>query len=151
MTDLSLRPAIPADLEMLIAMSHQKYADEGHPFDEANTRRAAPTFLADPTIGFIWFVEDAGQPIGYLAIAFGYSLEYGGRDAFLDEVYVHADYRNQGIGSWLIEQALDECRARDVQALHLQVFDHNPRARTLYERLGFVAHDSVMMSRLLGD
>ena len=37
--------------------------------------------------------------VGYLVLTLGYSLEYGGRDAFIDEVYIRSSYRGRGIGT----------------------------------------------------
>ena len=33
-------------------------------------------------------LEAAGKAVGYAAVTFGYSLEFGGRDAFLDEFFL---------------------------------------------------------------
>lgn len=53
--------------------------------------------------------------------------------------------RGQGIGTFLLHQLLDECRARD-RVLYLQVARGNPAIR-LYERLGFtqVGDDPVYL------
>lgn len=45
-------------------------------------------------------------------------------------------YRNQGIGSWAVAQAMAEASARGIGMLRLRVFEENPAMR-LYERLGF--------------
>lgn len=47
--------------------------------------------------------------------------------------------RGQGIGSRLLAEAMALARARDYGEIRLDVVETNPRARALYERLGFVA------------
>lgn len=59
-------------------------------------------------------------------------------DRFLvDGICVAPELRGQGIGTALIEALCVEARARDYQAIRLDVIDTNMRARALYERLGF--------------
>lgn len=53
-------------------------------------------------------------------------------------ITVSLDWRNQGIGTMLIEHIIEWCRANPyVLRLELEVFNNNPRAARLYERLGF--------------
>ena len=47
-------------------------------------------------------------------------------------------YRDQGIGATLLVEALDWARATGVHKLELEHWPWNHRARTLYERFGFV-------------
>ncbi|MEO7804606.1 MAG: GNAT family N-acetyltransferase, partial [Actinomycetota bacterium] len=51
---------------------------------------------------------------------------------------VAATHRRLGVGTVLIEGAVDWARAFDVEKLCLQVFPHNERARALYRKVGFV-------------
>lgn len=51
----------------------------------------------------------------------------------LEFIYVLPDAQGQGVGSQLIEKALNEMD-RPVQ---LEVFTHNQRAKKLYEKFGF--------------
>lgn len=61
-------------------------------------------------------------------------------DRFLiDGLAVDSGWRGHGIGTALIEALAAEARARGYARLRLDVADQNPRARALYERLGFGA------------
>jgi RimJ/RimL family protein N-acetyltransferase len=51
---------------------------------------------------------------------------------------VAASYRRRGIGTALLEAAVDWARATGVRKLELHVFPHNEAAIRLYERFGFV-------------
>jgi hypothetical protein len=44
--------------------------------------------LAEQDLGQVWVLVRDHQPAGYMVITFGYSLEFGGRDAFIDELFV---------------------------------------------------------------
>lgn len=52
---------------------------------------------------------------------------------------VRAALRGRGVGTRLLEGALDYARQRGDAAVRLEVVDTNPRAHHLYERMGFVA------------
>lgn len=55
----------------------------------------------------------------------------------LNDLYVKADYRGQGIGKALIDKAKALCEKEQNKGLALQTAIDNP-AQKLYERLGFI-------------
>ncbi len=105
--------------------------------------------LAGDPMAHIWLIEDGGEPVGYLAVTLGFSIEAGGRDAFIDELYLDEASRGRGLGARALEFAEAECRKLGVRRLCLEVERHNPGARRLYERAGFRDHDRFLMSRWL--
>ena len=56
----------------------------------------------------------------------------------LDTLAVHPDARGQGIGTQLVDAVVALANAEDKRFVTLEVADINPRAKRLYERLGFV-------------
>lgn len=57
----------------------------------------------------------------------------------MDGIAVHADYRSHGVGSALIKAICTFAAENGFREVRLDVVDSNPRARQLYERLGFEA------------
>jgi ribosomal protein S18 acetylase RimI-like enzyme len=57
----------------------------------------------------------------------------------IDGIAVRADRRGAGIGSLLLREAAARARAVGIEVIRLEVVDTNPRARSLYEREGYVA------------
>lgn len=57
----------------------------------------------------------------------------------LDGICVDEPARSRGVGSMLLDAALDVARGQGKQQLQLSVIEANPRARALYERHGFAA------------
>jgi len=137
------------DADELMGLMRSFYAEERYPFDEARTERALRAMLADPLYGAAWIFRLDGRAVGYLVITHGYSLEFGGRDAFVDEVYMIPEMRGRGLGAQALRIAEEHCSSHGIGALHLEVERENPRARALYERSGYKAHDRHLMTRWL--
>lgn len=135
---MSIRPAIADDLPILTEHMRAFNAGEGYPWDEARTRGLLTWFLADPRLGRIWVVEVDGAVVGYVVVALGFSFEFGGRDAFVDELYIAPSHRGRGLGRSAVETAIQGCREMGVATLHLEVEHVKEAAADLYKRLGFV-------------
>lgn len=134
------------DLDRVLSWVAELYRHEGIPFDPDVAGPALATLLDDPTLGQVWLIAVDGQPVGYLVLAFGYSLEYGGRTAVLDELFVAEAYRGRGLGTRALQFAAGECRKLGLRALQLEVERHNQDAQRLYRGAGFVDHDRYLMS-----
>ena len=149
--EANFRPAEAADFDALLPMIRALCEQDGTPFDEARVRRALALGIADESLGRVWLIEWAGEPAGYLVLTFGFSLEFGGRDAFIDELYVRDEFRGRGLGRRAIELAERACRERGVGALHLEVERANTGAQELYRRSGFRDHDCYLMTKMMND
>jgi ribosomal protein S18 acetylase RimI-like enzyme len=53
---------------------------------------------------------------------------------------VRTELRSLGIGTTLIRASEDRIRARGLSRAEIGAEENNPRARALYERLGYVAY-----------
>jgi ribosomal protein S18 acetylase RimI-like enzyme len=126
------------------------YAHDSIAFDAARVRRALGALLEDQRLGRAWLIEDPA-PVGYMIVAFGYSIEFGGRNAFLDELFVSPEQRGRGLGTRALEIAAQACREAGIVALHLEVDRANTNAQRLYRAHGFVDHDRYLMTRRLSD
>jgi len=136
-----------ADIETLLEFMCGYYEFDHLPFDEQVARAALTKFVGDESLGRIWLIAYEGKAVGYLVLTLGYSLEYGGRDAFVDEVYIRESHRGRGIGQRALIFAEDACRSLGVRALHLEVERVNSNAHGLYRKAGFVDHDRYLMTK----
>lgn len=57
----------------------------------------------------------------------------------IDGIAVRGDRRGAGIGARLLQEAAARARSEGIEVIRLEVVDTNPRARSLYEREGYVA------------
>jgi ribosomal protein S18 acetylase RimI-like enzyme len=146
---MTFRMATTSDVDSILALMAAYYSQDGYEFVEADSRRTLIDLLDNVHLGQVWVVEDAEGVMGYLAVTLGYSLEYRGRDAFVDELFVHERGRGQGVGREALAVAEAYCRARGVRALHLEVEHHRTRALDLYRAGGFQDHDRRLMTKRL--
>ena len=146
-TDPNFHLAEESDADMLLVFMREYYAFDGHGFDEAKARVALTSLLRDPNLGRAWLILNGDAAVGYIVLCFGYSLEWLGRDAFVDEFYLREQYRGRGWGR--ATMAFLESAARDagVRALHLEVVRENAAALCLYRALGFYEHESTFLSK----
>ncbi len=142
---------VPAEEANLLAETMRAYyAFDGHDFDEAVVARTLAEFLNHPEYGLAWFIEVDGKTAGYMVMCTGYSLEFGGRDAFVDEIFLHEPFRGKGVGRRALEFMVAEAKRLGIAALHLEVDQGNGNAQKLYRALGFEPRERFMlMSRSL--
>ena len=144
---LTITLATLADEPVLRELIAEFYAHEGLVFDAERTLGAFRTLAADPNLGRVWIFRAGGDVVGYLALTVCFSLEFAGRYALVDELYVREAHRGRGIASRALEAAAGACRELDVSALRLEVDVRNTRAMELYRRLGFTLQERHLMSR----
>jgi GNAT superfamily N-acetyltransferase len=145
--DPTFRPAAESDAELLLAMMREYYAYDGHAYDEPRARIALLNFLRDPSLGRAWLICDRDIPVGYIVLTFGYSLEYLGRDTFIDEFFLLPAYRGRGWGRSTLGFVEESARAAGVRAIHLEVVRANATAKEVYRRSGYADHDHHLMSK----
>lgn len=120
--------------------------------DESRRAALLPLLAGDSPPGRVWLISGSGQTVGYVAVCFGYSIEFGGHDAFIDELYIVESARGKGIGTAVLERVKSEAARLGVRVLHLEVGLDNQRAKRLYLRAGFESRDRFhLMSCYLSD
>lgn len=145
-----MRRATPADVPELVTLMAEFYAESAMPLDADRARASFEALLAQPVLGAAWVVEtDDRQVAGYLVATFTFSMEYGGSSAFIDDLFIRPAFRRRGLARAALEAALAECRARGVQAVHLEVGGENDPARQLYDQVGFEASDRLLLTARL--
>ncbi len=152
MNELVIRSAAPADLEHLLVLGAEYAAADGHDFDRDAASAGFAPLLTDDRYGIVHVAEsvaaDGTRALdGYGVVTWGWSIEIGGLDVVLDELYVRT--RGTGIGTALVTSLERACRERGVKRIFLETERPNEAARRLYARLGFTADDSIWMAKEL--
>lgn len=140
------------DLPELFAMMKELQADDPWScrFDEQLARCAVEGLLRDPSLGRVWMIDSGSETIGYIVMAFDYSLEYRGKNAWVDEFFIRPPHRGQGIGTKALAFFMEQARQLGVGAVHLEVNHGNP-AIELYRRMGFEDHQRYLMTKWIAN
>lgn len=126
-SDLTLRPGVPADGEALAGlMTAARIAAVPAMPPSVHTAGEDRAWVDRQLAGEreVWVAEVAEGLLGYLVLEPGW----------LHSIYVRPDLTGQGIGGLL----LDFVKARRPQGFGLWVFESNERARSFYRRHGLV-------------
>lgn len=113
------------------------YEEEGYPFNQERSSKALEQLLANPSLGHAWVFQVNGAIAGYMIMTLGYSIEFGGYTALLDELYVRKGMRRQGIGSAAIQVLLNKCDELGIRAIDLEVEKSNSSAHDFYIKNNF--------------
>jgi len=138
-----------ADAELLVGLMREFYAVEHLAFDEGAAREALALILNRRAYGLVYVMRVGEEVAGYVVLAFGFSLEFRGRDALVDELYVREAFRGRGVGRAALSMLEEVCREEGVRALHLEVDRTNVRAQRLYRGAGYVDHDRYLLTKWL--
>lgn len=147
--EIDLRAVTSFDLDVLSSLVSEYYAFDGLNFDDRLARRAILELINDERFGRIWLIELEQHPIGYLVLTFGFIVEFHGKHAVLDEVYLRPNYR--GLGYFQIALAFVEafCRELNIKCLRLEVEKGNEKAQQAYRKAGFCPHERLLMTKTL--
>lgn len=144
MTDLHFRDARPEDIATVLILCHagDSRGTETPPLDEATLsdpsyRAAFDEIAADPNHRLI-VVERAGEVVGTLQISFVPGLpRFGMKRAVLENVHIRADQRGMGLGSQMVEWAVERCREAGCGMVQLTSNKIRLDAHRFYRKLGF--------------
>jgi GNAT superfamily N-acetyltransferase len=123
------------DADLLLTMMHEYYAYDGHRLDRDKACAALLQFLRDPSLGRAWLIADGEEAVGYIVLTYGFSLEFLGRDAFIDEFYIRESHRRQGWGRQVLESVEQFAGSVGIRAIHLEVVRANENALRVYRKL----------------
>lgn len=118
-----LREARAEDLDAIVAIERRAFSDPW-------SRESFASVLGEPPVHFgVATVDDV--VIGYVVAWF-----LAG-DGEIGNIAVEDEHRARGVGSRLLDGALEAARARRVEAVYLEVRESNIAAQRMYERRGF--------------
>ncbi|MDA7424590.1 GNAT family N-acetyltransferase [Thalassococcus lentus] len=138
------------DLDKLEPLVTAFHSEQGFDTAEGHAAQAIAPLLEGSPHGAIWLIGPRRAPVGYIAITFGWSLEFGGLDAIVDELYIRPAVRRRGMGFEALNGVSRALKEAGVRALHLEARRSDARLQEFYRRARFVPRDDYMfMSRVL--
>ncbi len=148
----NIRPATSADIPDLCILLTLLFTQEAEfvPDHEAQTR-GLTRIISDPGIGLILMARQDGQTIGMVNLLFMVSTALGERVALLEDMVVAPAARGAGIGSQLLDVAIQQAQALGCKRITLLTDRVNIKAQRFYQRHGFALSSMMPMRRLLTD
>jgi GNAT superfamily N-acetyltransferase len=139
MSDLHIRPAVVEDIPAIVALlaDDPLGAQRESPDDLAPYTAAFERLAADPNQHPTVAVRD-GRIVGTLQLTIIPGLSRRGTTrSIIEAVRIHADERGSGLGTQLIEWAVEESRSLGCRLVQLTSDATRTDAHRFYERLGF--------------
>ncbi|MEU1478701.1 GNAT family N-acetyltransferase [Streptomyces sp. NPDC005760] len=141
MGDLEIRSATTDDVSAIVGMlADDPLGAQRESPDDLNPYLAALERLsADPNQHLVVATRE-GRVVGTLQLTIVPGLSRrGATRSIIEGVRIHADERGSGLGSRLIEWAIEESRRQNCQLVQLTSDTTRTDAHRFYERLGFTA------------
>jgi ribosomal protein S18 acetylase RimI-like enzyme len=146
----SLHLAAEEDADKLLPLVAAFHAEMGFGTDAEHHAMAIAPLLGGSPHGAIWLIGPRRAPVGYIVLTFGWSVEFGGLDASVDEIFVRPAVRGRGMGQEALSGIAKAMKDAGVRALHLEVDREDENTQRFYHRARFENRDRYMfMSRIL--
>jgi GNAT superfamily N-acetyltransferase len=152
---LPWRLATEQDFDRIIEMNERLNVEdpsETKPFDRAMMRRTLTEIRTNPIRGAVAVLNLNGQSRGYALLISFWSNEFGGEICAIDELYVEPEFRGRGFATQFIQSLANggsRIWPRRAVAIAVEAYRTNPRAKALYERLGFEANPNHSLALVL--
>ncbi|MFI1466893.1 GNAT family N-acetyltransferase [Streptomyces wuyuanensis] len=141
MSDLQIRPASPSDVPAIVAMlADDPLGAQRESLDDPTPYLAAFARLAEDPNQHLVVADRDGRTVGTLQLTIIPGLSRrGATRSIIEAVRIHADERGSGLGTQLIEWAVEESRRQGCRLVQLTSDVSRTDAHRFYERLGFEA------------
>lgn len=134
---MEIEIATTKDLNILHELIQKQFLEHEIDYEDDQLKSAIDQMLTNDSLGFFLIAKEKNQSLGFAVISFAWTLEHGGKSAWLDELYVLPEHRNAGIGSAIVDRLFIEAKEKGCLAVDLEVESDHRRAENLYVRKGF--------------
>ena len=141
----SFKPLEIADIEIITQMMQDFYAIDNYPMDVEVAKTLFQEFITNEHLGKSWLIYSENEIVGYIILTFIFSFEYGGKIAFVDELFIKETARGKGFGKEAIQFIQQEVPKLSLKLLYLEVEPHNENAQKLYLAHDFELHNRKLM------
>jgi ribosomal protein S18 acetylase RimI-like enzyme len=137
------------EIPTLLEMMREFYSQQEMRFDETAASQTINNVLENPKLAQIYLIFRGAELAGYFALTFCFSLEFHGRFALFDELYLLEPFRRQKLGKAVVAFAEDLSKKAGIKAMRLEVGRENAAAQALYRRCGFEEDARSLMTKWL--
>jgi ribosomal protein S18 acetylase RimI-like enzyme len=137
------------EIEAVLPLMHEFYAQQQMRFEETVALAGLQKLVHNPALGQMYMIFLGPELAGYFVLTFCFSLEFHGKFALLDELYIREPFRRRKLGRSVVEFAERICRELHIKALRLEVGRSNTSAQALYTTEGFRQEERNLMTKWL--
>lgn len=137
------------EIGVVLPLMREFYSQQHMQFDDTVAMAALKKLAGNASLGQMYLIFQGTELAGYFALTFCFSLEFHGKFALLDELYIREGFRRQKLGRSVVEFAERICRELHIKALRLEVGVTNAAAQSLYNAHGFRQEERHLMTKWL--
>ncbi len=135
---MEITPANRDDIPQLCSLLALLFTQEADFTPDANRQAAALRQIIErPDTGRILVLRDGRNCIGMVNLLFTVSTACGGKAGLLEDLIVDSAWRNVGLGSSLLNAAIQLARDTGCHRITLLTDRDNEAAKRFYQRHGF--------------
>jgi ribosomal protein S18 acetylase RimI-like enzyme len=148
---LSVRRATASDVEVLVSLMQDYYAEANFPLDLESASSSFHALLANADSGCVWLAHPGTQPVGHAVLTVRHTMEHGGLSGYVDDLFVQPPFRRAGVGRAMLAQLFAEARCRGCSSVQVEVGASNVPALALYSKHGLAPSqdDRLLLSGVL--
>ena len=142
--DHKIEPATTDDIPQLADLLGELFALE--PYfkpDRAKQLRALQLIIEKPETGFIMVLREGGQALAMVSLLFTVSTAEGGPAVLMEDFIVRAEHRGTGLGSQLLEHAIQFAGNRGFTRITLLTDGNNAGGIHFCQKHGFAVFDEA--------
>jgi GNAT superfamily N-acetyltransferase len=133
----TIRTATEADVPQILAFIRALAAFEREPDAVTATEEGLLRDGFGPNPIYYCLIADRdGQPAGFALYFFNYSTWKGRPGIYLEDIFVHPEFRGLGIGKALLQQVAATAVQKGCPRLQWEVLDWNKPAIAFYKAMG---------------
>ena len=141
----ALHLAKPKDLEKVLTLVTAFHEEMEIKSTEDSRRAAIEPLLNGIPYGAVYLAGPTRAPIGYVVVTFSWSVEFGGMDGSIDELYIRPPVRKRGIATEVLIALPKTLADAGITALHLEVDREDEDTQRLYARTRFQPRERYLL------
>lgn len=149
---MQISPATSSDIAALCELLHVLFSQEAEFVpDHGAQRRGLARIIGDPAIGRVLVARQGDEIVAMVSLLYTVSTALGARVALLEDMVVAPSSRGAGVGSRLLQNAIELARLDGCKRITLLTDRINGSAQRFYQRHGFALSPMIPMRLSLGE
>jgi GNAT superfamily N-acetyltransferase len=149
---LTIRPALPADVPLIVALvrelaEYERLADQV----VATEEDFAASLFGTPARAHAIIIEAEGRPAGFALYFYNFSTFLGRPGLYLEDLFIRPEFRRLGLGRAVFKYLAQKAVAESCGRMEWWVLDWNEPALRFYKSLGAEPMSDWTVQRLTGD